>query len=366
VRITGGIRYTKDDKSFTGESIANTLFCTRGFLGCPGAPVFPYTQVAPSPPNFNPFAPGANGTQTFLSDFTQGPQSATYSRTTWRAAAETDLTEQNFLYASVETGYRSGGFSFSTDAETQTFKPETIHAYTIGSKNRFLDNRLQANLEFFYYKYRDQQIAHLDLSSNPQNPLNPIVIFPTENVGRSTYKGIELDLQARPLRNTLVSLDVQYENGVYDDFVYHTPNQNRGVSNGTGCRNAAAPGLFYTIDCSGFQPPMTPRWTGTLGLQQTVPLPNGASMVGEARAHYQSSTYTGRYFLPTELTAGYGMWDFNLTYHSASDHYFVGAYLRNAFNKTANNFSFAVPFSAFETGLLMPPRTYGARVGVSF
>jgi iron complex outermembrane receptor protein len=276
------------------------------------------------------------------------------------------VTDENLVYGSVETGYRSGGYSFSTDVETQTFKPETIRAFAIGSKNRFLDNRLQANIELFYYRYHDQQIAHLDYSTNAVNPLNPYLIFPTENVGASTYKGIEADLEARPARNTLVSLNVQYEDGVYDQFSYHTPNQNGGTSNGTGCPNGAAPGTVYTIDCSGFQPPMTPRWTGTAGLQQALPLSSGATLTGDARFHYQSSAYTGRYFLPTELQGGYGLADFDITYTSAKQRFFVGVYVHNAFDKVANNFSFPIPLSAMETGLLLPPRTYGGRFGINF
>lgn len=31
-----------------------------------------------------------------------------------------------------------------------TYQPETLKAYTLGSKNRFLDNRLHANIEAFY------------------------------------------------------------------------------------------------------------------------------------------------------------------------------------------------------------------------
>ena len=36
---------------------------------------------------------------------------------------------------------------------------------TVGTKNRFLNNRLQANVELYYWKYNNQQISHLSTDS---------------------------------------------------------------------------------------------------------------------------------------------------------------------------------------------------------
>jgi iron complex outermembrane receptor protein len=353
VRLTGGARYTRDTKDFSGGLQSNSIICLAGFLACPTAGVFPYSQLNPAPPLF--FNP--DGTITTLTTL-NNRESATYSKVTWRAGIDWDITDQNLLYASVETGFKSGGFFFSSDQNF--YQPETITAYTIGSKNRFFDQRLQANLELFYWKYHNQQISHLSIDSLGQ------LIFPTENIGEATFKGAELSLQARPWRHTLASADVQFNDGVYDSFVYHTPNQNGGVGNGTGCPNQGVPGNTYTVDCSGMTPPYTPRWTISAGLQQTMPLPEDAKLVGSARVHYQSSTLTGLEFLPVEYQPGYSMWDFDLTYYTRSEKFFVGAYVNNAFDKTALSFSFPTPISAFMTATLQHPRTFGGRIGVNF
>jgi iron complex outermembrane receptor protein len=355
-RVTGGVRDTKDQKSFNGTFEANTIICTiKTPFGpsCPQAGVLPYTQLAVVPPVF--FNP--NGTILLLSKINDD-QAASYSKVTWRAGADWDITDHNMVYASVETGFKSGGFFFSSDYDV--YKPETITAYTVGSKNRFLNNRLQANVELYYWKYNNQQISHLSTDSKFDT------IFPTENVGRATFKGIEVDLQARPLSHTLLSADVQYNDGVYDSFVYHTPNNNGGVSNGTGCANGAAPGATYTVDCSGKQPPYAPRWTLSASAEQTMPMPDNASLVGGARVHYQSQTLTALEFLPVEEQPGYSLWDFDLTYATAQNRFYVGAYVDNAFNKTALSFSFGTPFSAFMTGTLQAPRVFGIRTGVHF
>jgi len=353
VRLTGGVRYTKDDKDFNGHLETNSIICTRGFMSCPGAAVLPYNLLAAVPPSF--FNP--NGTITTLGT-TVSANSASYSRVTWRGGADWDITDQNLLYASVETGFKSGGFFFSNDNDI--FKPESIKAYTVGSKNRFADNRLQVNLELYYWKYHDQQISHLSTDSTGT------IIFPTENIGAATFKGFELDLLAKPLKYTTLSADVQYNDGVYDSFVYHTPNQNGGISNGTGCPNLGAPGATYTVDCSGKQPPYAPRWTITAGVQQIIPLPSGANLVGNARVHYQSTTLTALEFLPVEEQSGYAMTDFDLTYSTQNDRFFFGAYVNNAFDKTALSFSFPTPLSGFMTATLQHPRTFGVRTGVHF
>jgi iron complex outermembrane receptor protein len=47
------------------------------------------------------------------------------SRATWRAGVEYDVGPHSLLYASVETGYRGGGFSFAVDPTRQQYRPET-------------------------------------------------------------------------------------------------------------------------------------------------------------------------------------------------------------------------------------------------
>lgn len=367
-RLTGGARYTHDKKTFDGSTSANTHLCgsSYAFPGCMNTALnqpFPYTQMGPVPAHICDFftfttgCPDTGGTDTLLNVIPNNNSQA-YSKTTWKLGADWDLTDHNFLYASAETGFKSGGFFFSAD--NNIYKPETLRAFTVGSKNRFLDNRLQANLELFYWKYHDQQISHLSQDSKHDT------IFPTENVGLATIKGAELDLQARPLRNTTLSLDVQYNNAVYDRFVYNTPNQNFGRGNGTGCPNLSITSTLYTVDCSGEQPPNAPRWTVAGGVQQTIPLPGDAKLVGNARGHYQSKTLTAFEFLPVEEQPGYTMWDFDLTYYTKDDKVFVGAYVNNAFDKTALSFTFITPQSNMATATLQHPRTTGVRAGFKF
>jgi iron complex outermembrane receptor protein len=99
-------------------------------------------------------------------------------------------------------------------------------------------------------------------------------------------------------------------------------------------------------------------------VEQKFPLRNGAHLVGGARAHYQTKSYTGGEFLPDEVQDSYATADFSLTYSAASERYYFTGYVNNAFDKTILGYSNPVAYGAFLVGTLRPPRTFGFRVGV--
>ena len=356
VRLTAGARYTKENKDFAGQLAAPSRICV--FPACPNAAAFPYNSFTPAAPDFNPLPDGTITAPAFIDNTGVNSKHASFSKATYHGGVDWDASDQSMLYASYETGFKAGGFFFSTDAGV--YKPEKISAWTLGSKNRFLNNRLQLNAEAFYWRYKDQQISHLGFDSAG------IAIFPTENVGSSTMKGFELDSEFLLFANTLLAADVQYLNARYDSFVYSKPNLNGGLGNGTGCPNSGAPGQFYTIDCSGDRPPNAPLWTLNLSAQQTLPLSNGGTLVGIVRSHFQTDSLTGLEFTSVEVQHGYWTADASLTYSAPADRYFVTGFVNNAFDRTIVGETFPPPFSLFTVATLRPPRTYGLRVGFRF
>jgi iron complex outermembrane receptor protein len=116
-RVTGGLRYTQDVKY---ESVSVLSVAIPGY---------------------------DSGKQT---------ASLRSSATTYKAGAELDVAKQSMLYAQVSTGYKAGGFD-TTAVPPQSYQPEHVRAYEIGSKNRFLDDRLQVNADVYYYQYTDLQ-----------------------------------------------------------------------------------------------------------------------------------------------------------------------------------------------------------------
>lgn len=343
-RLTGGVRYTHDDKDFSGTLNAAQVLCPGVFIPPPAGPQFCFGGVGQIT------IPGAP----IVLDV-----SKTWSETTGRVGAEWDVAPQSLLYASVDTGFKAGGFFFSHD--DPTYEPEKITAYTLGSKNRFLDNRLQLNAEAFYWKYRNQQISHIGTDSTGT------VIFPTENVGKATMKGIEVELQYLAATNTLLAADVQYLNAKYDEFVYSLPNF--GPPPGTSCPYiGAAPPTPYIVDCSGKTPPQSPEWTVNLGIQQKFALGSGGKILFDIHTHYQSDTLTGLEFSDLEVQDAYWLSGASIGYESPAKRWTVSGYIDNIEDNDIMQSTFPNPLAgaALTAATLRSPRTYGIRVGVRF
>ena len=68
------------------------------------------------------------------------------------------------VYASYSHGNRPGGFnppSFIPGLTPDSFAPENLDAYEVGTKNTLLDGTLQANLTGWYYDYKGYQISSI-------------------------------------------------------------------------------------------------------------------------------------------------------------------------------------------------------------
>jgi len=364
--FTLGGRYTTEDKTFGGvfETVSrlcltNPVFAPTAFGSCPGAPIVPFGSMS-VPPAIGG-APG--GPVAFYPTTTSFQTYARFANTsrnnfekfTWRAALDWQFTPDNLIYASFETGFKSGGFFFSNDDNNYT--PETIDAYTIGTKNWFFDRRLRANLELFYWKYHDQQISHLGMDSTGA------IIFPTENVGQGTFKGFEVETELAVTNTTRLRADVQYLDAKYNNFVYLVPQPVQ-----TGCI-LTPPGAIasFQVDCSGKRPPNAPKWTLNIGAEQDVLLPNDGKVTIGARAHYQSRTLTGLDFLDAEMQPGYWLADASIGYESPDRRYRISAFVNNIFNEAVFSNTFPPPLTeGLLVSSLRPPRLYGIRAGVSF
>jgi iron complex outermembrane receptor protein len=346
LRLTGGARWTRDEKSFDGTFVSSQTLCLP-FLGWSANPA-----SVPPPP----LCLGGAGQIVAPNPPIALDTSNSWSHTTWRAAAEWDVRPQSLAYASVETGFKSGGFYFTHD--NPVYNTETVTAYTLGSKNRFLNNRLQLNVEAFYWSYHNQQISHILQDSAGD------VVLATQNVGKATIRGSEIESQFLATDNTLLAADVQYLDSRYDSFSYNLPNF--GTPAATSCP-ATPSGNVYEVNCSGKTPPQSPRWTLTLGLQQTVPLSVG-SIVANANTHFQTATLVGLEFLSQEVQGSYWWTDLDLGYHADKERWSVTGYVENLADKTVMNVVTPQPLAgeAILSAALRPPRTYGVRVTARF
>nr|WP_243853691.1 TonB-dependent receptor [Sphingopyxis panaciterrae] len=368
LRLIGGIRYTEDRKRFTGTTASGTIVCqvrVAGVPTCPNAPLFP---VAETPAQFPfPFpAAGSPPVPLFAGGVPTGAlliradrsdnQRLTNDRITYRGAIEFDLAAQSLLYASVETGYRSGGFSAATGFET--YEPEYITAYTIGSKNRFFGNRLQFNLEGFWWEYRNQQVSSVrpDLSGRITNI--------TQNVGQSRIRGVEVEARVLVTPTTLISADVQYLDSRNTSFTYIT--QNTGVPPLTGCATTLDTAANrYNVDCAGKPGFNSPEWTLNLAAQQTFHF-GEFELVAGADTQYRGGRFIGFQYLPEQYEPGVWRSNAQLSFGPANGRWSIAAFVRNIENNRTPIFSSTQPIANILVSTRTAPRTYGARIGFKF
>jgi iron complex outermembrane recepter protein len=347
-RLTGGIRYTSDNKK------QDTYAEVRPFVGF----------VPPGPPDFIPIIITIPSTAETDVDF---------EKTTWKAGLEYDLDADSLLYASVATGFKSGILYSGTGRNYS--EPEDLTAYTIGSKNRFVDDTVQLNLELFYWDYEDQQISHLGPVQVASTPGGPIFgpVFLTENAGQATIQGLELELLWQVLDNGLLSANFQYLDTEYDDLAYQSYSPG-GMPPAVGCAvtptnlfGATPMARIFDVDCSGRPVVNAPETTLNLGYQHTFELGDAGRLIAGIDTLIESSRYLSIDFLPDGKQDSYTMSNARVTWESGSGKFALTGFVNNIEDELVFANSLQSPV---KTGTLYnqmrPPRTYGARATVRF
>jgi outer membrane receptor protein involved in Fe transport len=120
-----------------------------------------------------------------------------------------EVDRSHTVYASVAKGFRLGGANVfvppttcgpdlaanGIDAGPATYAPDSVWSYEVGTKNRFLDRRLQVNADVFYIRWNNiQQGVYLPTCAYTYNA----------NAGNAVSKGIEFEINARPIPGLLL------------------------------------------------------------------------------------------------------------------------------------------------------------------
>jgi iron complex outermembrane receptor protein len=321
-RITAGLRYSWDQTR--GEGDDSTLVP----ITAPGSPAGPLCE------NFLCPVPGVVGIPNV---FTGNQITRDLS---WKLSIDHDLTPSSMIYGSAQTGYTEGGFFFAP-APDNIFRPQHVLAFTAGSKNRFFDDRFQVNDEVFYYNYRDYQISIFNLTTGITD------YFAAQ---KARIYGNQLDLKFRITQADLFTLGTTIMSPKAVDF--STPISPFGPGGQT---------VF-----NGYTLPFAPQVTLTASLEHTWNFASGATLVGFASTHYESSKWGTFQHATGTAVPSYDKTDATLTYTFPGHAWSVAAWGRNLTNAV----SFVTVTSGGNPGpgsaLIDPPRTYGMRVDYKF
>ncbi len=275
-----------------------------------------------------------------------------YSETTYRIGVEYDVAEDSLLYATFETGYRAGGVDLSLAAPT--YDPEYIDAFTFGSKNRFLDNTLQLNLEAFHWKYDGQQVTYF-------TTLNGASSFPIAN-GDATIQGLDVDVIWSISGGTTISGNVQFLDSTYDSLtLVSDPGQGR-----FGCASTGVTGDLESYDCSGKSLLYSPDFGANLAVNHVIEI-DEYNLSLTAQASHRSEQATNFLFVESTNTDSYVTLDFDATLASGNDSF---DWTLSLFVRNATDEQYVANSNVNNRGLTYvvhnPPRTFGLRFRTEF
>ena len=188
-------------------------------------------------------------------------ETKTWTATTPKGVLDVRLTDLVYAYASVNKGFRSGGWNFTSAVNPATpystsFDPEHATSYEVGLKSEFLDRRLRANVSGYIADYTDLQVRTID----------PIYhLLGVHNAGSARTKGIELEMLAKPISELFLGANVAWERALYKSFTY---NNGQSIVNYAGSYLNDAPewmanlNVGYKLQIAGHGS-LTPRMDAT-------------------------------------------------------------------------------------------------------
>jgi iron complex outermembrane receptor protein len=336
LHLTGGARYTKDDRSNVGG---------RGY-GWGNYPATPDT-VAQIPVNQNVNPWDAN------SGFgSPGKNDGTYSssKVTGLARLGYDIDKDNMIYASVSTGYKSGGLQDGG----ATYAPETLTNYEFGTKHTFMNGAVKISNAFFYENFKDYQF------SSPVTNIDGSRGLATNSAEGAKIAGFETEIAAKITKDDKIQVSLALTPkaklgkllGFSNDYVIPACAADKTVSS--------------CVDVTGVTMAHTPRVQLQVQYQHTIHLSKG-TLTPRISVHYESESNLSvfsDYFGSPDKQAAYARTDLGLRY--AADRFYVDTFVRNVSNGNVKTSAQNGNTGGVWVSQYLAPRTVGINIGTDF
>ncbi|MFT4179158.1 MAG: TonB-dependent receptor [Thermomonas sp.] len=245
------------------------------------------------------------------------------------------LGENSMFYGRVASGYRAGGHNNPMPGTTyqESYDSDNLVSYEAGYKASSADGRVTVEVAAYYIDWTDIQLSILDAASEQTYYTNG---------GKASSTGLEWTAQWRVTDKLRLGL-----NGAYSDAKLE-----QDLPAGT-------------VGKAGDRLPYSPRFSGSLTADYSVPVGSLYAFVGGSLTHvgsrlsgFSSSAAVARFDMPAYTTA-------DLRAGIEGDQWNVTAYLRNATD--AYSFLTAISRSGGEYGVtVIRPRTVGVSVSWNF
>jgi iron complex outermembrane receptor protein len=346
--ITGGLRYSKDDKGID----------LRGaFAGLNGLPAT--------------CAITGQGSAATLANDCSFERSDKFDAISWTIGADYKLTDDILVYAKASRGYRGGGQNLRALALSQAipFGPEYVNEEEIGVKADLLDRRLRINVAGFYDKVSDAQRTAIVATVINGIPVNNTLI---SNAAKVKNVGFEAELTARPTRELTLGASVGYVDAKYQRFI---------DAAGVDVRNqriTLVPAWTYALSAQyarpisdeiSFSANLDYSWTDEYAADRCVPTgPVACWTLTTVDRNGLTAAQIGQNIVEATTMDSAGILNARMTFGFEDDKYrlaFWGRNLTNDRGKTQATYLQANPRN-YAGGSIREPRTYGATVTAEF
>jgi iron complex outermembrane receptor protein len=333
--VVGGLRYQKDVKNETpGQS---------------------YEVVSPNGGIYKDWC------------FTACTVAATYSgygswsKIQWHAGINYNLSPDSLLFASVATGYKSGGFNTGAQLPyNPTFGPENLTDYELGWKTKLFDNRAQINVDAFYMPYKNYQVTSSLIETTGAFIGQYEAV--TLNSGTADIKGIEFESTFLVTPVDKVTFYATALRAIFTDF-------NLPLGDGY-----CVVGAHCDTNYTGNLLPYAPATTEKLAYEHTFAFPGSDSLLMHLDSAYSADYYLDYHDYTSVDQRSYTRSNAWLTWQRRRDNTIFNTqiYVRNIENKAilaGGQADSAAPGKDFDqygkNGYYLPPRTYGIQFYVS-
>lgn len=330
LRVVAGLRYTKDDKTLRYKIYQTTEPDEDGNWE------YIYDSGAKKVPNKN-------------------------SKATWKLGVEYDLAESSMGYFSIATGYKSGGVSYAksidenfelVNIDAAKFEQENSISYELGSKNRFLSDRLQVNGALFYTDYDNAQVQMtVNINTGTEYEENMTLI---RNAGDTFMYGAEVETTWLITAKDRLTVGISSMKGEYNDLVIESDSP------------AWLPVQTHTsYDISGAEKANMPRFHLNLNYQHTWDFGEYGTLATTFDGYYKTKYYNSmENYVPGALVPAHHISNFYLNWASPKGKWAVNGYIKNIEKK-------AIALRAMSRGgtgqvSLNEPRTFGLSLTVRY
>jgi iron complex outermembrane receptor protein len=171
LNVTGGIRYTRDEKTMRQQILIDHVIDTCG-----------------------------------------ATTNDSWNAITGTVSADYHVTDDAILYGRVSRGYKAGGINAGACADT--FDPEYVNAFETGLRGGIFNHQLSGAITVFYYDYKDLQFTTWGNTAAT-----------IDNVGGAKIAGLELEYNFRPafFHGFHVDGSVSYLHSEYNDQMVMDP-----------------------------------------------------------------------------------------------------------------------------------------------